>query len=116
MPGAGSLVAGRVSGYAQLVLAVGGMALTLVFGARFIVWYIANWGRFHGATSDPLSALADLWHVLRWAVLGIGVFFVGWLWALMTSYGIVLSARRSESASVPPRLDRSPPHNSTPGK
>ena len=106
MPGAGSLVGGRVSGYAQLVLAIGGMALTMLFGVRFIYWYIANWARFHGAEGDPMDALGEMWLVLRWAVLGIGVFLVGWLWALATSFQIVLSARKAESAAVPPRLDR----------
>ena len=36
MPGFGSLVAGRISGYAQAALTIGGMVLTMVFGARFI--------------------------------------------------------------------------------
>jgi hypothetical protein len=110
MPGAGSLVAGRVSGYVQLVLALGGMALTMLFGVRFIFWYVANWARFHGAESDPMNALGEMWVVLRWAVLGIGLFFIGWLWALGTSFQIVLSARETESAAVPPRLDRSQLH------
>jgi hypothetical protein len=114
MPGAGSLVAGRVTGYAQLALAIVGTVLTLLFGVRFIVWYVANWSRFHGDATDPLGALADMWHVLRWAVLGIGVFFVGWLWALMSSFGIVLSAKTAESAPVPPRLDRTQARNSVP--
>jgi hypothetical protein len=110
MPGAGSLVAGRATGYAQLALAVGGMILTLVFGVRFILWYLANWGRFHGDTADPFGNLEAMWHVLRWAVLGIGVFFVGWLWAFLTSFGLIVSARTSESGSVPPPLDQSQSH------
>jgi hypothetical protein len=109
VPGAGSLVAGRVSGYAQLALAIGGMILTVVFGVRFILWYVANWASIHGSTADPMTTLADMWVQVRWALLGIGVFAVGWLWALMTSFGIVLSAKTAESAPVPPRLDRTPP-------
>jgi hypothetical protein len=107
MPGAGSLVAGRISGYAQLALAIGGMVLTMLFGVRFIVWYVANWARFHGTETDPINALGEMWLVLRWAVLGIGLFFVGWLWALTTGFHIVLSARKAKSGAVPPRLDRS---------
>ena len=105
LPGAGSLVAGRVSGYAQLALAIGGTVLTMLFGVRFIFWYVTHWARFHGAEVDPMNALGEMWLVLRWAVLGIGVFLVGWLWALATSFQIVLSTKNTESAAAPPRLN-----------
>jgi hypothetical protein len=104
MPGAGSLAAGRLSGYAQLALAIGGMCLTTLFGARFIFWYVANWARFHGPDTDPMYALGEMWQFLKWPLIGFGLFFVGWLWALATSFQIVSSARKAESARVPPRL------------
>ena len=104
MPGFGSLVAGRVSGYAQAALAIGGMALTMVFGVRFIWWFIANWSRFHAADADPTAALGEMWQFLKWPLLGFGMFAVGWLWALATSFQIVSSARQDQSAMVPPRL------------
>jgi hypothetical protein len=106
MPGAGSLAAGHASGYPQLVLAIAGMGLTTLFGVRFIFWYVANWARFHGAEVDPMNALGEMWLVLRWALLGIGVFLVGWLWALATGFRIVLSAGTTKSATAPPQLDR----------
>ena len=106
MPGAGSLVGGHVSGYAQLALAVGGMALTMVFGVRFIFWYVANWDRFHSPEADMLDALGQMWGVLRWAVLGFVLFGVSWLWALATGLQIVRAAKKAESAAVPPRLER----------
>src|SRR6266478_1303859 len=74
LPGSGSLVAGRRSGYAQLALAVSGMVLTLIFGLRFLAWFVANWSRFHQPDTDPFAALGEMWHVLRWPVVGIGVF------------------------------------------
>ena len=104
MPGFGSLVAGRVSGYAQAALSVGGMIVTILFGVRFIFWYIANWARFHEAEADPMAALGEMWLALRWPVLGIGIFFVGWVWALATSFLIIRSAKAREPSSVPPRL------------
>ncbi len=106
LPGAGSLVAGRVSGYPQLALGVGGMVLTMVFGLRFIGWFVANWARLHDPDVDPMTSLSEMWLVLRWAVLGLGIFFAGWLWALVTSLLIVLSARKSEAAATPPQLRR----------
>lgn len=104
MPGFGSLVAGHASGYAQVALSVGGMILSLVFGARFILWYFASWSRFHSPDADPADALGEMWQFIKWPLLGFGLFFVGWLWALATSFRIISSARNSESTTVPPRL------------
>jgi hypothetical protein len=104
MPGFGSLAAGHVSGYVQAVLAIGGMILTVVFGARFILWYVANWSRLHDLDSDPTAALGEMWLALRWPALGIGIFFVGWLWALVSSCQILRSAQEKQPTRVPPRL------------
>ena len=102
MPGAGSLVAGRRSGYGELVFALLGMGLTIVFGIRFIVWYLKNWASFFGPQSDPLASFPGLWQHVRWALLGIGVFLVGWLWSLSTGLSILREAK--SNASTPPRL------------
>ncbi len=102
LPGMGSLVAGRVSGYAQAALALAGMVLTMIFGVRFIVWYIANWSRLVGQQSDPLGTLGELWLELRWALAGFAIFAIGWLWALATSWGIV---REAKEATAPPPLE-----------
>lgn len=104
MPGFGSLVAGRVSGYAQAALTIGGMILTMIFGARFIWWYVANWSRFHESEADPTAALGEMWQFLKWPLVGFGMFGVGWLWALATGLQIVSSARKDQSPKVPPRL------------
>jgi hypothetical protein len=98
----GSLVAGRVSGYAQAALALAGMVLTMIFGVRFIVWYIANWSRLAGQQSDPLGTLGELWLELRWALAGFAIFAIGWLWALGTSWCIV---REAKEAAAPPPLE-----------
>lgn len=105
MPGFGSLMAGRVSGYAQAALAIGGMMLTMVFGVRFIWWYVANWSRFHEPEADPTAALGEMLRFLKWPLVGFGLCIVGWLWALATSLRIVSLARKPESATVPPRLN-----------
>src|SRR5208282_4617945 len=82
LPGFGSLAAGRASGYAQAALMICGMAITMIFGARFIIWYFANRGRLRDSDVDPVGALGELWINVRWPVLGFAVFFVAWLWAL----------------------------------
>lgn len=104
VPGFGSLAAGRAVGYAQALLAVGGMALTAVFAARFFYWYMANSSRLQGPESDPFDAFREMWHVIKWPLLGMAIFFIGWLWALATSLEIVRSAKQAESAQEPPRL------------
>jgi hypothetical protein len=104
MPGFGSLMAGRISGYAQAALGLGGMALTTLFAARFIGWYVANSSRFSNIEGDPWGRLFELWLQLRWPLLGIAVFLAGWLWALVTSLLILHEAKHTEPPSVPPLL------------
>src|SRR5258707_97358 len=90
-PGSGSLVAGRVSGYAQLALALSGLVITILFGVRFFYWYIVHWSQFNGRQADPVTSLIEMWLVVRWALLGIGIFLVGWLWALATGLDLLRS-------------------------
>jgi len=104
VPGSGSLLAGRFSGYPQLALAVGGLLLSLIFGVRLAIWALANWSRLHQPETDPLTNLAEFWMAVRWPLLGIAVFAAGWLWALGSSMLILSAARRDESKAVPPRL------------
>src|SRR6266404_2112713 len=74
VPGFGSLAAGHSSGYFQVALTVIGMALTMIFGARFVLWMLANWTRLHDPMADQFDALRQMWLAVRWALLGIGIF------------------------------------------
>ena len=105
LPGFGSLVAGRRAGYLQAALALGGMALTCGFGIHFMIWAAANWSSLHGDEVDPFDALARMWVGMRWAVAGMGLFALGWVWALGTSFQIVREATLSEDRATPPRLE-----------
>ena len=102
LPGSGSLIAGRRSGYVQLALAAISLVLTLFFGVRAILWFLANWSRLNAPSADPFESLKEMWHVLKWAVLGIGLFLVAWLWALATSLWILRGARAGERSNAPP--------------
>ena len=104
LPGVGSLVAGRRVGYAQFVLAIVGMFMTTGFGLRFGVWYLHNWDRVNSSQTDPMAALAEMWQVLRWAVLGMALFGVAWLWGVTTGLNIVRSASQAEESKTPPRI------------
>ena len=104
-PGTGSLLAGRISGYAQLVLAVLGMILSLIFGVRFIVWNLTNWATLHDPNGDQAAAFGETLLALRWPLLGVAIFALGWLWAAATGLHIVLSAKPDQPPAEPPRLD-----------
>jgi len=104
IPGSGSLAAGRPSGYGQLALALVGMILTTTFGVRFIVWALSNWSRLYGPQADPLAGLTEMWAAVRWALVGMGIFGLGWLWALATGLQILHAAKEAEQSNVPPRL------------
>jgi hypothetical protein len=114
LPGFGSLMGGRLSGYAQAFLGIAGLVLTTLFGVRFVIWYFTNSSRLQNPDADPFANFAELWHVLRWPVLGIAVFAAGWLWALATSLGLLRQAKTETQACqsrVPPRLAGPPPAN-----
>jgi hypothetical protein len=104
VPGIGSLAAGRRSGYAQVILGMIGLALTVLFGARAMYWFLTNWSRLHDPAGDPAALLSEMWQHLRIPLLGIAFFAFDWLWALATSLEILRQARTSETARKPPRL------------
>ncbi len=97
IPGLGSVIAGRKVGLVQLAIYFLGFALTLIFGVSFVLWALSHWSQFYGEfnrpDSDPSVALADLWHRTRWALLGIVLFAVSWLWALWTSRDLLAETR-----------------------
>ncbi len=103
MPGFGSLLAGRKQGYPQVVLQVLGLVLTTVFGIRFIAWYFSHRAQLDQLEGEPDRYFLEIWAPMRWALLGIVVFAVSWLWSLATSLSILREARRHEPKQ-PPKL------------
>src|SRR5436190_12542456 len=96
LPGSGSLVAGRSSGYGQLLLALAGLLVSIIFGSRFILWQLSNWSRFYGSDVDPFAVFPEVWLHIRLALLGLAIFFIGWFWALMSCLAILDASRRAE--------------------
>ena len=101
IPGCGSLVAGRASGYWQFLIAMIGMGMTLYFGLHFILWYVSNWADMQQTQPDTAANFHELWLKLRWFLLGVGVFGIGWLWAMGSSLGILLEAKKAPAAAPP---------------
>ena len=93
VPGAGSLIAGRISGYAQLLLGLAGLTLTSVFGVQFILWFFAKYSHMQSGDADPFQTMTDMWHAGRWAFLGILIFGFAWIWGLITGLMIVASSK-----------------------
>jgi len=104
LPGSGSLLAGRRSGYPQLVLAMAGLLVITIFGLRFILWALANWSRLRSPEADPLESWLEIWVHLRLACLGFGIALIAWIWALMTGFSILNSASKAGRSNEPPRL------------
>ena len=102
LPGFGSLMGGRKSGYPQAVLCVAGFFLTMVFGIKFVIWGVQHWSEIRNPEGDPVESLIALWHACRWALLGLALFGGAWIWALFTSAAILRVARRN----APPPVGR----------
>lgn len=105
LPGSGSLLAGRRSGYPQLALAMAGLLVITIFGLRFILWALANWSRLHAPEADPVESLLEIWLHLRLALLGFGIALIAWIWTLLTGLSILASAPKADNSSAPPRLN-----------
>jgi hypothetical protein len=105
-PGSGSLLAGRRVGYLQLILTLTGFTLTTWFGLKFTVWGIRHLSELLQPTGDPLENLLALWHECRWALAGLGIFGVAWIWALLTSMGILRAARAQAAPGTKPPIIR----------
>jgi len=101
VPGCGTLVAGRVSGYFQLLLAVAGVTLTFWFGLRFIVWYLNTGSQVQESPDDIAANFQELWLRLRWALTGMLVFLAGLLWGLASSVSILLESKKAPSPPPP---------------
>ena len=105
VPGSGSLIAGRASGYFQMLVAMIGMVLTTYFGIKFIVWYVSIWAHMQETQPDLAANFEQLWLRLRWFLLGVTVFGVGWFWALGSSLHILFESKKTP-ASAPPVMNK----------
>lgn len=105
-PGLGSWVAGRrIAGAGQLVLALVGFALYVVYFG-FVIRNTVEVAR----TGVPPPSPPDAWW--HWA---LGLFGIAWVWAGVTSTQLALELRRRRSTgaasgppSLPPRLGPGP--------
>jgi len=105
-PGFGSLLGGRRIGYAQAVLMLAGLGLSMVEGLRFISWFFHHWSALQNPEADPLETLLTVWQHVRWSLLGIGLFVLAVLWAGVTSFSLWWHAQK---ANLPPVVPKNTP-------
>ena len=86
MPGLGSLMAGRwIAGIGQLILAITGFAFVALW---FFEVMVQTYELIDGETAP---------HDVGWiGKTGAILFIVSWLWALMTSFGLMMRTKSEE--------------------
>lgn len=101
-PGLGSIMGGRlVPGIGQLLLALAGFALVIVW---FVLNLVRDFDSMNAQGSLPTTSPAHLGEA------GGLVFMASWLWALVTSLSLLQAAKRSSpptAAGIPPRIEDS---------
>lgn len=83
LPGLGSIIARKRSGYIQAALALIGFGLTIFWGA----WFLSEWFR-----TKKLPIELE-WHLLVGAI-GAVIFLIGWVWAFVSGVRIVRGSRK----------------------
>ena len=87
LPGLGTWAAERrIAGAAQVILSQGGFALAMIWG----VWFVAGWIR---TKEFPTGLGSFFWP----AMVGLGMFFTGWVWAFVSSLQILREARKTNA-------------------
>ena len=80
LPGLGTLVAGKKSGIFQAVLALVGVLLSMVWAVSFVkIWWSTRLLPWDGGPD------------LRMGIIGVFLFLISWVWALMSSISILRS-------------------------
>lgn len=102
-PGLGSLMGGRIiAGLGQLLLALIGFALVLV-------WFLRTMKEYYGLMSGDVQEVS----YSRYFLAGALFFAASWLWSLVTSLSLLRQAKKEPPIppplAVPPRITNPPP-------
>jgi hypothetical protein len=100
LPGAGTLLVGRVTGYLQFAMALSGMVLTMIHGMRFIHWALENRAILESADQVPWETLNLIWMQLWMPLLGIAIFGGGWVWSIVTSLVLLWRSKGQAGGSI----------------
>jgi hypothetical protein len=102
-PGLGSMMGGHlIAGIGQLLLALIGFALVM---AWFVLTLKESYNFDINGTGTPRSYAI-------FGIAGLIIFGAGWIWALVTSLGLMREARQNRATpKLPPPLPKAPPTN-----
>ena len=91
-PGLGSLMAGRVvAGVGQLVLAVAGFTLV-------VIWFVQMMSGYYGQMFSEETTHAPT--VLTKLLLGGGIFALAWVWSLVTGLSLMRAAKQEKISGL----------------
>lgn len=90
LPGLGSVVASRATGWLQMTLSVLGVCASGTGAIWSFRWIVKN----REAMAEGAAQLADLMLPLGVAVVGLALFAAAWLWGLFTGIGLLSEAKR----------------------
>jgi hypothetical protein len=82
VPGLGTLITGRRSGFVQVLVSQTGFGLTLIWG----IWFATTWARTHELPTE-------LGPFFKHGVAGALMFFAAWIWSLVSSLSILRRAK-----------------------
>jgi hypothetical protein len=103
-PGLGSLMGGRIiSGTGQLLLALAGFGLV-------IVWFLRTMKEYYSLMGEDAPSISSSYSRIFYA--GAVLFAASWLWSLVTSFSLLRQAKTPEPpppGSIPPRITNVPP-------
>jgi len=86
LPGLGTIIAGRRSGWLQAVLALAGFGLNIAWA----LWFFAGFLRSEELPEDVSSPVCL-------ALAGFALFLIAWRWALASSLQILREARTTKA-------------------
>lgn len=88
LPGLGTIAAGQKKGYAQAAITIVGMVITLI-GVSHLLSFFADLGNIDETALGPLLV----------TFVGLLITLIGWVWALITSLGLLKRAKEQTAAS-----------------
>ena len=91
-PGLGSLMAGRVvAGVGQLVLAVAGFTLV-------VIWFVSVMSGYYGQMFNQETTHAPI--IFTKLLLGGGIFALAWVWSLLTGISLMRAAKQEKISEL----------------
>ncbi len=50
----------------------------------------------HRLVPDVYNTWSEIWQKLKWALMGIGIFLISWVWALASSLAILAESKEAK--------------------